>query len=142
MSKWPLEKLGEHIIESKEQYSSEKLNGIQVLSVTNDQGFINSEKRTSENVSNYKVVKDKYFAYNPYRINVGSLAFAGGEYAGIVSPAYVVFYCASDLDPEYLMLVFFILDKGVRVLFVPLWVLKDCKRLKFRFRPFSNKNGL
>ena len=102
MSKWPLEKLGEHIIESKEQYNSEKLNGIQVLSVTNDQGFINSEKRTSENVSNYKIVKDKYFAYNPYRINVGSLAFTGGEYAGIVSPAYVVFYCANDLDPEYL----------------------------------------
>ena len=102
MSKWPLKKLGEHIIESKEQYSSEKLNGIQVLSVTNDQGFINSEKGTSENVSNYKIVKNKYFAYNPYRINVGSLAFAGGEYAGIVSPAYVVFYCANDLDPEYL----------------------------------------
>jgi len=102
MSKWPLKKLGEHIIESKEQYSSEKLNGIQVLSVTNDQGFINSEKRTSENVSNYKIVKDKYFAYNPYRINVGSLAYAGSEYVGIVSPAYVVFYCASDLDPEYL----------------------------------------
>ena len=102
MSKWPLKKLGEHIIESKEQYNSEKLNGIQVLSVTNDQGFINSEKRTSENVSNYKIVKDKYFAYNPYRINVGSLAYAGSEYIGIVSPAYVVFYCASDLDPEYL----------------------------------------
>jgi len=102
MSKWPLKKLGEHIIESKEQYSSEKLNGIQVLSVTNDQGFINSEKRTSENVSNYKIVKDKYFAYNPYRINVGSLAYARSKYVGIVSPAYVVFYCASDLDPEYL----------------------------------------
>ena len=45
MSKWPLKKLGEHIIESKDQHSSEKLNGIQVLSVTNDQGFINSEKK-------------------------------------------------------------------------------------------------
>lgn len=102
MSKWPLKKLGEHIIESKEQYGSEKLNGIQVLGVTNDQGFINSEKRTSENVSNYKVIKGQYFAYNPYRINVGSLAFAGGEHTGIVSPAYVVFYCTGDLDPEYL----------------------------------------
>ena len=73
MSKWPLKKLKEHIIESKEQYGSEKLNGVQVLSVTNDQGFINSERRTSEDVSNYKIIKDKYFAYNPYRINVGSL---------------------------------------------------------------------
>lgn len=102
MSRWPLKKLGEHIIESKEQYGSEKLNGVQVLSVTNDQGFVNSEKRTSENVSNYKVIKGQYFAYNPYRINVGSLAFAGSEHTGIVSPAYVVFYCAGDLDPDYL----------------------------------------
>jgi len=102
MSKWPLKKLKEHIIESKEQYGSEKLNGVQVLSVTNDQGFINSERRTSEDVSNYKIIKDKYFAYNPYRINVGSLAFSGSEHKGIVSPAYVVFYCGNDLDPEYL----------------------------------------
>lgn len=102
MSKWPLKKLGEHIIESKEQYGSQKLNGIQVLSVTNNQGFINSEKRTSEDVSNYKIIKENYFAYNPYRINVGSLAFAGGKHKGIVSPAYIVFSCASDLDSEYL----------------------------------------
>ena len=102
MSKWPLKKLGEHIIESKKQYGSQKLNGIQVLSVTNNQGFINSEKRTSEDVSNYKIIKENYFAYNPYRINVGSLAFAGGKHKGIVSPAYIVFSCASDLDSEYL----------------------------------------
>jgi len=102
MSKWPLVQLDKHIIESKEQYGSEKLNGIQVLSVTNDQGFVFSDKRTSENVGNYKIIKNGYFAYNPYRINVGSLAFAGDEYSGIVSPAYVVFSCAKDLDPEYL----------------------------------------
>jgi type I restriction enzyme S subunit len=102
MSKWPILKLDKHISESKEQYESQELNGIQVLSVTNDQGFINSEKRTSEDVSNYKIIKENYFAYNPYRINVGSLAFAGDNYKGIVSPAYVVFYCAEDLDPEYL----------------------------------------
>lgn len=102
MSKWPIKKLDKYIIESKEQYGSEKLNGIQVLSVTNDQGFVFSDKRTSENVSNYKIIKNGYFAYNPYRINVGSLAFAGDEYSGIVSPAYVVFSCAKDLDPEYL----------------------------------------
>jgi len=53
-------------------------------------------------VSNYKIIKNGYFAYNPYRINVGSLAFAGDEYSGIVSPAYVVFSCAKDLDSEYL----------------------------------------
>lgn len=102
MSRWLIEKLDKHIIESKEQYNSQELNGIQVLSVTNDRGFINSDKKTSEDVSNYKIVKESYFAYNPYRINVGSLAFAGDKHKGIVSPAYVVFYCAEDLDPEYL----------------------------------------
>lgn len=102
MNKWPLTKLDNHIIESKEQYGLENLGNVQVLSVTNNRGFINSEKRTSDDVSNYKVVKNNYFAYNPYRINVGSLAFSSDKYTGIVSPAYVVFYCTIDLNPEYL----------------------------------------
>lgn len=102
ITKWPIEILDKYIIESKEQYGSQELKSAQVLSVTNDKGFINSDNRTSEDVSNYKIVKENYFAYNPYRINVGSLAFAGNEQRGIVSPAYVVFYCSEDLDSEYL----------------------------------------
>lgn len=103
-TKWPLVKLDNHIIESKETNGSTDLNGFTVLSVTNDKGFEVSENKTSADLSKYKVVKENFFAYNPYRINVGSIALSRDGQKGIVSPAYVVFYTAEDLDPEYLFL--------------------------------------
>jgi len=39
----------------------------------------------------YKVVMENYFAYNPYRVNVGSIGLFTEKDAGLVSPAYVVF---------------------------------------------------
>ena len=51
-----------------------------VLSVSNKQGFINQSEQfedrivASDDTSNYKVVKKDDFAYNPARINVGSIA--------------------------------------------------------------------
>ncbi|MBI2641586.1 restriction endonuclease subunit S [Candidatus Roizmanbacteria bacterium] len=104
MSKWQIKKLYNHVIESKETHASSNLNGTTVLSVTNDKGFELSENKTSADLSKYKVVKENYFAYNPYRINVGSIALSRDGQKGIVSPAYVVFYTTEDLDPEYLFL--------------------------------------
>ena len=51
-----------------------------VLSVNNKLGFINQDEQfedrtvASEDTSNYKVVLKDDFAYNPARINVGSIA--------------------------------------------------------------------
>ena len=51
-----------------------------MLSVSNKQGFINQSEQfedrivASDDTSNYKVVKKDDFAYNPARINVGSIA--------------------------------------------------------------------
>src|SRR5574344_973698 len=51
-----------------------------VLSVNNKQGFINQSEQfedriiASEDTSNYKIVHKNDFAYNPARINVGSIA--------------------------------------------------------------------
>lgn len=101
-SKWPLKKLDDHIIESKETNGSSDLNGTTVLSVTNDKGFEISENKTSADLSKYKIVKENYFAYNPYRINVGSIALSRNGQKGIVSPAYVVFSTSDDLNPVYL----------------------------------------
>ncbi len=55
--------------------------------------------------SDYKVVKANQFAYNPSRINLGSIALRDGETC-IVSPMYVVFEVSdkSKLEPEYLYL--------------------------------------
>ena len=47
----------------------------------------------SESVSKYIVVKPKDFAYNPARVNIGSLGMNEFEFDGCVSPVYVVFRC-------------------------------------------------
>ena len=58
-----------------------KNNAIQnVLSVSNRQGFIKQSDQfenrnvASEDTSNYKIVEQNDFAFNPARINVGSIA--------------------------------------------------------------------
>lgn len=45
----------------------------------------------SEDASNYKIVKKGQFAYNPSRVNVGSLDLLRNFDEGILSPMYVVF---------------------------------------------------
>lgn len=80
-----------------------------VWSVTNDQGFILAEDRfgeqvASENTTKYKVILPDFFAYNPARINVGSIAFNDSKNIGCVSPMYVVFKISNEslLNAKYL----------------------------------------
>jgi type I restriction enzyme S subunit len=68
----------------------------QVLSVTNSKGFVKPEDQfekqvASDNLSNYKIVSNGYYAYNPSRINVGSIARLDGWDFGVLSPMYTVF---------------------------------------------------
>lgn len=77
---------------------------MRVLSVTNSRGFIDQEDQfdravASEDSSNYKVVRKGQFAYNPSRVNVGSLDLLRNFESGILSPMYVVF----ETDPKHLM---------------------------------------
>ncbi len=86
--------LGQFINEVSER--NKKLNVARVLSVTNSRGFINQSDQfdrsvASEDVSNYKIVKNGQFAYNPSRVNVGSLDLLRNFDEGILSPMYVVF---------------------------------------------------
>ena len=81
---------------------------LKVLSVSNQLGFIEQseqfEGRTiaSQDTSNYKIVSRDDFAYNPARINVGSIARLKGLEKGIVSPMYVCFRCKKEILPGYL----------------------------------------
>ena len=66
-----------------------------VYSVTNSDGFMPSQDYFSKDVfskdlSNYKIVRKGMLAYNPSRINVGSVACLQSEDEVIVSPLYVV----------------------------------------------------
>lgn len=54
-------------------------------------------------IDRYKVVKPNAFAYNPMRLNIGSIAMSSFENDVLVSPDYVVFECdAAKLLPGYL----------------------------------------
>ena len=55
---------------------NKKSEDIPVYSVTNDRGFCTgyfSKEVASKDKSTYKIVPRGYFAYNPSRINVGSV---------------------------------------------------------------------
>ncbi len=81
-----------------------------VLSVSNKYGFIDQDEQfedrevASADTSNYKVVHKGDFAYNPARINVGSVARLQDYENGIVSPMYVCFTTNKGLLPAYLEL--------------------------------------
>ena len=86
-----------------------KNNAIQnVLSVSNRQGFIKQSDQfenrnvASEDTSNYKIVEQNDFAFNPARINVGSIARLTTFEKGIVSPMYICFRTQGNVVPEYI----------------------------------------
>ncbi len=92
------------------EQTSYRNNGLSdnVLSVSNKRGFIQQTEQfedriiASNDISNYKVVYKNDFAYNPARINVGSIARLNTFEIGIVSPMYVCFCCNNQISPEYL----------------------------------------
>ena len=79
-----------------------------VLSVSNKLGFINQSEQfedrivASEDTSNYKIVYKDNFAYNPARINVGSIARLKHFNKGIVSPMYICFRVKQGIVLDYL----------------------------------------
>ena len=63
----------------------------------------NRDRVQSDDISNYKVVAPKAFAYNPMRLNIGSIARLEEPFQVLVSPDYIVFECLpGELDPDYL----------------------------------------
>ena len=79
-----------------------------VMSVSNVRGFVPQSEQfsdreiASENTTSYKIVTKEIFAYNPARINIGSIARFNGSDKGIVSPMYICFKVEGELQPKYL----------------------------------------
>jgi type I restriction enzyme, S subunit len=84
-------------------------NDARVLSVTNSRGFVLPEDQferrvASADLSNYKVVRRGEYAYNPSRINVGSIARLNGWDDGVLSPMYVAFRLdEAKVDSDYFL---------------------------------------
>ena len=65
-----------------------------VMAVTKAEGIVPMRERTiAADINRYSVVKKDYFAYNPMRLNIGSIARWSGDDDVLVSPDYVVFHC-------------------------------------------------
>ena len=96
-------RLGNYI----KEYSvrNKKDEDIPVYSVTNTQGFCQDyfgKEVASKDKTTYKIVPRGYFAFNPSRINVGSVDWQRNEERVIVSPLYNVFSVSEQLDQQYL----------------------------------------
>ena len=107
-SKYRVEKLGKHLIHqtAKIQLFDSPNDTFVILGVSNKVGMFDvSEEKGNKIKQKYHIVKDGWIAYNPYRINVGSIGIKTPELKGeYISPAYVVFSCKDTLIPEYLWL--------------------------------------
>lgn len=92
---------------------NKKLVDAKVYSVTNKRGFVLQSdhfegKVAGEDLSNYKIIKKNEFAYNPARVNVGSLAYFEEE-IGVISSLYVCFKTTKDVL-DYFLLQFLQID--------------------------------
>jgi type I restriction enzyme S subunit len=104
---WEQRKLGEHIIVSK-QKNKDNLS-LPAFSISNKNGFIPQEEQfgkdntysKTDKSSNY-IVKPKYFAYNPARINVGSIAYQNTITPVLVSSLYEIFRSDNSIDDVFL----------------------------------------
>lgn len=75
-----------------------------VMGVSNVKGIVPMRSQTiGADLTRYKILPPQGFAYNPMRLNVGSIAMSSLDEDILVSPDYVLFECIDgELDPDYL----------------------------------------
>lgn len=83
---------------------------LESYSISNEHGFIpqneqfeNGGTMTNADKTMYYIVSPNSFAYNPARINVGSLGYYDGNQDVIVSSLYEVFKTNEDTDDRFLL---------------------------------------
>lgn len=102
---WKKIKLRDILTECKERNNDNHVKN--VLSVTNSLGFVDQKdyfdrKVHSEDVTKYKIIKRNQFAYNPSRVNVGSIDYLNEFEEGILSPMYIIFKIdETKVIPDY-----------------------------------------
>lgn len=108
VSNYPIDKLGNHLTHQTEkvQLSDYPNSEFVLLGISNKIGMFDATIEKGKKIKQkYHIVKENWIAYNPYRINVGSIGIKTGELSGeYISPAYVVFSCKDTLLPEYFLL--------------------------------------
>ncbi|KXB96884.1 MAG: hypothetical protein AA908_09715 [Chlorobi bacterium NICIL-2] len=107
---WEVKKLGDMLIKNTRKNKDNKYHLIE--SVSNKYGFVKQDdffdKRVaSKDTRNYYVIDKGTFAYNPSRIDVGSLAYKDEGNVSIISPLYVSFKVNNDFIIDKYLLFWF-----------------------------------
>ncbi len=104
---WKEVKLGEVLKKNNKKNRDLAINNVE--SVSNKLGFVKQTEQfedysvASADLSNYYVISEKQFAYNPSRINVGSIAYKKeGDTLSVVSPLYISFSTIENIHDSYL----------------------------------------
>ena len=108
-SKYPISNIGKHTIHinKKTKLSMDPEKEFKILGISNEIGMFDAYTEFGKNINQpYIYVEDGCLAYNPYRINVGSIGMKTSELSNeYISPAYVVFKCKETILPEYLFII-------------------------------------
>lgn len=80
-----------------------RLGTVAVRAVNKFEGMIPMKEQVmADDLSRYQVVRQHWFAYNPMRINIGSICQWTQQDEALVSPDYVVFRCRDEvIDHRY-----------------------------------------
>jgi type I restriction enzyme S subunit len=74
-----------------------QLTSAAIMGVSKADGIVPMEERLiGKDTTRYKLLSPDWFAYNPMRINIGSIARWRGDCDVLVSPDYMVFRCVDD----------------------------------------------
>lgn len=101
---YPLHKIGKYITEVDERNNNKTVTSVQGVDATGS--FCETKAdMTGIDIGKYKVVRNGCFAYNPSRINIGSISMNEGKDC-IISPMYQVFKVVEKqlLLPKYLQM--------------------------------------
>lgn len=88
--------------------------GLEFLGVSNDDGIVKSKSAAEHKGEEYKIIEKGCFAYNPYRINIGSIAYFNEDIKGLISPAYVIFKTKPNTIKDNLLFKFLKSAEGLR----------------------------
>ena len=106
-SSYQIVRLGDYVKEESAKYNiSDKTKTYGILGVNNHSGIFDAYEESGAKIKQkYKKMQVGWIAYNPYRVNVGSIGIRREEHHyEYISPAYVVFSCKDGLTSEYLFL--------------------------------------
>lgn len=97
--RWRIIRLGDAAREARVRNGSREIPQDRLVGVFKGEGMIPTRDRVrGETIDRCKIVRPGAFAYNPMRLNIGSIARWHGSEPAIVSPDYIVF----EADPALL----------------------------------------